>query len=66
MAFPTGTRDPNLVEGQHAPRARTEFSLRTDGVPVHGTGLKGTENQEVEGALQQLDPFNLFFSRHSR
>ena len=31
MAFPTGTRDPNLVEGQHAPRVRTEFSLRTVG-----------------------------------
>ena len=37
-----------------------------DGVPVGRAWLEGSENQEVERALEELDAAVFFFSRHSR
>src|SRR2546430_1194259 len=45
---------------------RIEFDGLRDGVPVLRPQQKRPENQQVQRALQQLDAFAFFFSRHSR
>src|SRR5882757_8799864 len=45
---------------------RPELDCFGDGLTVHGAELQSAENQKIQSALQQLDPFVLFTGRHAR
>jgi hypothetical protein len=40
---------------------RPEVDCLGDGVTVHGAETKGAENQQIQGALKQIDTSPLFF-----
>jgi hypothetical protein len=44
----------------------SEFDRLGDGVTVHGAELEGAQNQEIQRALEEFDPFVLLSGRHSR
>ena len=59
-AFPLhGGRALKVLDLEHL--VGPELDRFGDGVPVHRAELQGTENQKIEGALQQL---NLVLSGH--